>query len=275
MMDCKECRDIVLNYAESLVDQDQNGTQGLYQSLGPEDAVSRHLSECPRCAAFAEALRLGFTEGALKPEVSDQAVDRITSSVMDRIEDEKPHIIHASFTTDNKDKEDERPHSPRFGRYALHAAAAVLLVFFSVSVTLMVTGRGGFGRTSPGMTSQSMTAQGESNDQSEPGVKQQASAETKQPGVQEGNHRITVHLTLEAPEAENVAVVGDWNKWDPEVHQMRDENGDGIWELSIHIEEGGEYQYQFLINGEKWIPDPKAPLKVKDGFGGTNSILDI
>jgi len=93
--------------------------------------------------------------------------------------------------------------------------------------------------------------------------------------VQNSQDVITVHLTLEAPEAESVAVVGDWNGWDPEKNRMSDPNRDGIWELRLKLEKGGEYQYQFLINGNRWIPDPDAPLKVKDGFGGTNSVLNI
>jgi 1,4-alpha-glucan branching enzyme len=56
---------------------------------------------------------------------------------------------------------------------------------------------------------------------------------------------------------------------------MHDADGDGVWELRLKLNESGEYQYQFLINGKRWVPDPNAPLQVEDGFGGTNSVLDI
>jgi hypothetical protein len=86
---------------------------------------------------------------------------------------------------------------------------------------------------------------------------------------------VVVHLSLEAPEAEAVSVVGDWNDWDPKAHVMKDENGDGVWEVRIEVSKDREYEYQFLLNGDKWIPDPNAPLHVSDGFGGKNSVLNI
>ncbi|MFW6139318.1 MAG: isoamylase early set domain-containing protein [Spirochaetota bacterium] len=86
---------------------------------------------------------------------------------------------------------------------------------------------------------------------------------------------VKVHLTLKAPEASRVAAVGDWNDWDPSSHRMSDKNGDGVWEITIKVRPGTEYRYQFLINGDKWVPDPNAPMQVNDGFGGADSILQI
>jgi hypothetical protein len=86
---------------------------------------------------------------------------------------------------------------------------------------------------------------------------------------------IVVRFELQAPEARAVAVVGSWNYWDPEAQKLGDRDGDGIWEIEIPLRRGEEHQYQFLIDGQTWIPDPKAPLQVKDGFGGVNSVLQI
>lgn len=86
---------------------------------------------------------------------------------------------------------------------------------------------------------------------------------------------VTIHLYFEAPGAKRVSVVGDWNGWDPSVDIMKDPEGDGIWEIEIRLQAGGEYQYQFIIDGKKWVPDPNAPLQVDDGFGSKNSILHI
>ncbi|MFW6182002.1 MAG: hypothetical protein ACOC8N_09650 [Spirochaetota bacterium] len=90
-----------------------------------------------------------------------------------------------------------------------------------------------------------------------------------------GRDQVTVRLFLEAPRASAVSVVGDWNGWDPSAHRLFDRDGDGVWEIEIHLEPDREYRYQFLIDGERWIPDPNAPFKVDDGFGGTNSVLHI
>lgn len=86
---------------------------------------------------------------------------------------------------------------------------------------------------------------------------------------------VTVQFILEAPAAQSVAVVGDWNRWDPAVDVLHDVNKDGIWEIELHLEKNSEYRYQFIINGESWIPDPSSALHVEDGFGGVNSVLEI
>lgn len=86
---------------------------------------------------------------------------------------------------------------------------------------------------------------------------------------------VIVRLMLEAPGVREVSVVGDWNGWDPAADRLTDRDGDGIWEIELRLKRGEEYQYQFLIDREKWVPDPKAPFQVEDGFGGFDSILQI
>ena len=112
------------------------------------------------------------------------------------------------------------------------AAAAVLLIILSVSVTLSVI---------------SLNTDG----------------------------RAVVYLSLYAPEAENVSVVGDWNDWVPGRDMLNDRNMDGTWKIKLEVEPGREYRYQFLVNGSIRLSDPAARLTVDDGFGGENSILDI
>ena len=86
---------------------------------------------------------------------------------------------------------------------------------------------------------------------------------------------VTVRLMLAAPEARSVSVVGDWNDWDPDKDRLQDPDGDGIWEIQLRLQRGLEARYQFLVDGERWLADPRAPLQVDDGFGGTSSVLQI
>jgi len=86
---------------------------------------------------------------------------------------------------------------------------------------------------------------------------------------------VTVRLMLEAPGAGSVSVVGDWNGWDPQQDRLRDPDGDGTWEIRLRLRRGLEARYQFLVDGEQWLADPRAPLQVEDGFGGTSSVLQI
>jgi hypothetical protein len=82
---------------------------------------------------------------------------------------------------------------------------------------------------------------------------------------------VQVHLILREPTARSVSVVGDWNSWRPGAQPMR--RKDGLWEITLSLKPRADYQYQFLINNDRWIPDPRASLKVANGFGGINSIL--
>ncbi len=87
--------------------------------------------------------------------------------------------------------------------------------------------------------------------------------------------KLLVKFSLEAPGAKRVYVVGDWNEWNPAANPLSDGDSDGVWETEIKLEPGREYRYQFFIDDNEWVPDPKAPLKIDDGFGGKNSILRI
>ncbi len=80
-----------------------------------------------------------------------------------------------------------------------------------------------------------------------------------------------VALTLEAPAAAEVAVVGDWNDWNPRAQLMT--RHDGKWEIVLQLTRGRSYQYQFLIDGKTWIADPNNLVRVDNGFGGMNSLI--
>jgi hypothetical protein len=86
---------------------------------------------------------------------------------------------------------------------------------------------------------------------------------------------VVVRFELVAPQAREVSLVGDWNGWDPEAQRLADPDRDGVWEIRVPLRRGQEHQYQFLVDGSRWVADPDAPLKVEDGLGGYNSVLQI
>ena len=86
---------------------------------------------------------------------------------------------------------------------------------------------------------------------------------------------VEVHLFLEAPGAEHVAVAGDWNGWRTDAQPLLDVDGDGVWEIRLSVPRGREYQYQFVVDGQQWVHDPRASFQIDDGYGGMNSVLDI
>src|SRR5438034_3320706 len=62
-----------------------------------------------------------------------------------------------------------------------------------------------------------------------------------------------VSFAVWAPQAEGVSVVGDFNRWDGRLHQMRLLGGSGVWELFIpELEAGALYKFEIRAGG--WLP---------------------
>ena len=75
-------------------------------------------------------------------------------------------------------------------------------------------------------------------------------------------------------DADSVAVAGDFSQWSPVPLSPRTVNGETVWTGLVPVSRG-EHEYQFVINGERWVTDPLAPVKRSDGFGAKNAVLDI
>lgn len=86
---------------------------------------------------------------------------------------------------------------------------------------------------------------------------------------------LEVRFTLAAPQASSVTLVGDFTDWETSGHTLTDTDGDGVWETNLRLKKGRVYEYNFIIDGEVWIPDPNALMQVDDGFGGESSILSL
>jgi hypothetical protein len=74
-----------------------------------------------------------------------------------------------------------------------------------------------------------------------------------------------------APNAQHVAVTGDWVHWDPAGIPLSS-RGNGVWVADIGVPVG-LHHYVFVIDGTEWRPDPNAASQVDDGFGQQNSVL--
>lgn len=83
----------------------------------------------------------------------------------------------------------------------------------------------------------------------------------------------TVIVNFYAPQARTVSVAGDFNKWSADEGVMkRQENG--TWTIEVPLKPGA-YHYMFVVDGEGWVPDPKAESYRDDGFGNRNSVLRV
>lgn len=81
-------------------------------------------------------------------------------------------------------------------------------------------------------------------------------------------------FALYAPKVHKVAVVGDFNNWSTNADLMYDHEGKGLWSITLPLKPG-RYEYKFLVDGEKWMPDLGNSKRVKDGFGAFNSIVEV
>jgi len=86
---------------------------------------------------------------------------------------------------------------------------------------------------------------------------------------------LTVTFVLDTPEARSVAIAGDFTGWKTSGYELSRRASDGKWEITVPLRRDRSYAYSFVIDGERWVPDPGAPETVEDGFGGANSILRL
>jgi hypothetical protein len=83
-----------------------------------------------------------------------------------------------------------------------------------------------------------------------------------------------VRIIFFSPEASSVALIGDFNEWGQREVTLAESSDRGIWEFSMALKPG-VYHYNLLVDGEKWVANPKSSTLVPDGFGGYNSVLVV
>jgi 1,4-alpha-glucan branching enzyme len=82
-----------------------------------------------------------------------------------------------------------------------------------------------------------------------------------------------VTFTLpQAIEADSAAVVGDFNDWDPSIHEMR-QLKNGLHKVTVELEPDRTYEFRYLVDGDKWYNDWQADAYRRNVFGEENSIV--
>lgn len=84
---------------------------------------------------------------------------------------------------------------------------------------------------------------------------------------------VTFRFTPEEEPRQRMNLMGTFNDWNRSSLPMHDEDGDGTYERTLQLE-AGRYLYQFVID-EREIWDPNNPVKVDNGFGSYNSVVDV
>ncbi|HWE54074.1 MAG TPA: isoamylase early set domain-containing protein [Acidimicrobiales bacterium] len=93
----------------------------------------------------------------------------------------------------------------------------------------------------------------------------------RKPGAK-GTTKITFSLPKDI-QADEAAVCGDFNDWDPDAHPMK-KLKDGRFTATVNLSEG-KYRYRFLLDGARWENDWEAEAYASNPFGGEDSIITI
>jgi 1,4-alpha-glucan branching enzyme len=83
-----------------------------------------------------------------------------------------------------------------------------------------------------------------------------------------------VRFILAAPRASRVSLVGEFNGWDAAATPMLSAGENGMWTVTVPLAPG-RHMYAFIVDGERWMTDPDAPLAPEDGFGVRNSVVVV
>src|SRR5688500_1374340 len=84
------------------------------------------------------------------------------------------------------------------------------------------------------------------------------------------NQGSQVEFVVLAPGATTVNLVGDFNEWSTTATPLRAAERDGVWSVKVPLPPG-RHVYAFVVDGERWMPDPSSPRATSDDFGTPNS----
>jgi hypothetical protein len=73
--------------------------------------------------------------------------------------------------------------------------------------------------------------------------------------------------------ARSVALVGDFNAWQPDKNTLAVAGENGAWTISVPLSRG-RHEYAFIVDGKRWTPDPFASPSV-DEFDTSSSVITV
>ncbi len=83
-----------------------------------------------------------------------------------------------------------------------------------------------------------------------------------------------IQFVLVAPGAQTVELVGDFNDWQAGATPMRVAASGRVWSVQVPLPVG-RHRYAFVVDDDRWVPDPSAPRASGDDFGTPNSVVTV
>ncbi len=86
-----------------------------------------------------------------------------------------------------------------------------------------------------------------------------------------------VTVTLDAPRAKRVSLVGEFNHWDPQRHLLVGPSATGLWTITLTPPawSGRPARYRFLVDEKDLLRDPGELATAPDPFGVQDSLLTL
>ncbi len=78
----------------------------------------------------------------------------------------------------------------------------------------------------------------------------------------------------EAASASEIAIVGDFNAWDPKANTMN-QLKDGSFSLTIELATPGNYRFRYLADNNRWFDETEADGQETNEFGTINNLLNL
>jgi hypothetical protein len=82
---------------------------------------------------------------------------------------------------------------------------------------------------------------------------------------------IETPFVLARQAAKRVAVVGDFNGWNPNANAMT-ADARGVWTTTVPLPPG-RHAYAFVVDGTVWVTDPRAPVVRDPDYGRDQSVV--
>ncbi len=81
-----------------------------------------------------------------------------------------------------------------------------------------------------------------------------------------------VTFEFNAEDANEVALVGEFNSWQPIAMKRVGKEG-SLFRTKVKLAKGGQYQFRYLIDGEIWQNDEAADAYWPNEHGSDNSVV--
>ncbi|MCB9135463.1 MAG: isoamylase early set domain-containing protein [Anaerolineales bacterium] len=83
-----------------------------------------------------------------------------------------------------------------------------------------------------------------------------------------------VTFEVSAGEANEVALLGDFNEWNSSATPMK-RRKEGTFSVTVSLKPGNEYKFRYLADGETWLNDAAADSYVPNTFGSEDSVVSV